>query len=95
VSTTLTIKGVYRGGKVEFSERPEGVGEEVPVFVTFPTKETTTQEIKTNLIADQTRRDAAERFLARLKEGIPFGGPPYPKREELYDRIDRTDEGPG
>jgi hypothetical protein len=24
-----------------------------------------------------------------MKEGIHLGGPPYPKREELYDRFDR------
>ncbi len=27
--------------------------------------------------------------MARLKQGMPFGGPPYAKREELYDRFDR------
>jgi hypothetical protein len=93
VSTVLTIKGVYRGGKVEFSEQPEDVGEDVPVLVTFPTKESAPQEAESNSIGDQTRRSAAERFLARLNDGIPFGGPPYPKREELYDRFDRSDEG--
>jgi hypothetical protein len=30
-----TIEGVYREGKVELTERPDGVGEEVPVLVTF------------------------------------------------------------
>lgn len=30
-----TIEGVYREGKVELAERPEGVGDEVPVLVTF------------------------------------------------------------
>jgi hypothetical protein len=94
MSTVLTIKGVYRAGKVEFSERPEGVGEDVPVLVTFPTTETTPIETATTQISDQTRRDAAERFLTRLQDGIPFGGPPYPKREELYDRFDRPDESP-
>jgi len=27
-----------------------------------------------------------KRALARMKEGFDFGGPPYPSREELYDR---------
>jgi hypothetical protein len=30
-----TIEGIYREGKVELAERPEGVGDEVPVLVTF------------------------------------------------------------
>jgi len=30
-----TIEGVYREGKVELTERPNDVGEEVPVLVTF------------------------------------------------------------
>ncbi len=44
--------------------------------------------------AEEARGAARERFLARLKQGMPFGGPPYPKREELYDRFDRGDENP-
>jgi len=30
-----TIEGVYRKGKVELAERPEGAVEEIPVLVTF------------------------------------------------------------
>jgi len=30
-----TIEGVYRKGKIELAERPDGVGEAVPVLVTF------------------------------------------------------------
>jgi hypothetical protein len=30
-----TIEGVYREGKVELAERPNDLGEEVPVLVTF------------------------------------------------------------
>jgi len=30
-----TIEGVYRGGRVELTERPDDVGEEAPVLVTF------------------------------------------------------------
>ena len=30
-----TIEGIYREGKVELAERPNDVGEEVPVLVTF------------------------------------------------------------
>ena len=35
MSSLLTLAGVYRDGKVEFAERPAGVGEDVPVLVTF------------------------------------------------------------
>jgi len=35
MSSLLTLAGVYRDGKVEFAERPPGVGEHVPVLVTF------------------------------------------------------------
>ena len=44
--------------------------------------------------AEEARLAARERFLARLKQGMAFGGPPYPKREELHDRFDRRDENP-
>ncbi len=27
-----------------------------------------------------------KRALARMKKGLDFGGPPYPSREEIYDR---------
>jgi len=32
------------------------------------------------------RSAAADRMLSRMRTGIPLGGPPYPKREEIYDR---------
>ncbi|MGO9919972.1 MAG: hypothetical protein ACLQIB_35425 [Isosphaeraceae bacterium] len=35
MSSPLTLAGIYRDGKVEFAERPTGVGEDVPVLVTF------------------------------------------------------------
>jgi hypothetical protein len=31
----------------------------------------------------EVRRQAA---FAQMREGLDLGGPPYPKREELYDR---------
>jgi hypothetical protein len=80
---------------VEFPEPPVGVEEDVPILVTFPTKETAARKDETAQLGDTKRREAAERFLARLKKGIAFGGAPYPKREELYDRFDRADESPG
>jgi hypothetical protein len=37
----------------------------------------------------QHRETLRQQAFARMKEGIHLGGPPYPKREELYDRFDR------
>ncbi len=94
MSSLLTLAGIYRDGKVEFAERPTGVGEDVPVLVTFrPTNHGGETEPSAHA-AEEARRAARERFLARLKQGMPFGGPPYPKREELHDRFDRRDEDP-
>src|SRR5262249_28664574 len=94
MSTMLTIAGVYRDGKVELAERPTGVGEDVPVLVTFLPVNPGSESEPSTPVAEEARRAAWERFLARLERGIPFGGPPYPRREELYDRFDRRDEGP-
>jgi hypothetical protein len=38
---------------------------------------------------NQDRETLRQQAFARMKEGIHLGGPPYPKREELYDRFDR------
>ena len=95
MSTLLTIRGTYRDGEVELSQRPEGVGKNASVLVTFlPANEgiepeTTVQAADPEAAA---RCAAGKRLLEMLKEGVDFGGPPYPKREELYDRVDRTIE---
>jgi hypothetical protein len=94
MSTMLTITGVYRDGKVELAERPTEVGEDVPVLVTFLAVNRRSESEPSASATEEARRAAWERFLARLKQGIPFGGPPYPRREELYDRFDRRNEGP-
>jgi hypothetical protein len=94
MSTLLTLTGVYRDGKVELAERPAGVGKDVPVLVTFlPANQGSASEPSAHS-AEEARRAARERFMARLRQGIPFGGPPYPRREELYDRFDCGDENP-
>jgi hypothetical protein len=81
----LEIEGIYRDGKVELSEVPDGVQEARVRVVFLPDEE---QQRK-------ARREAGKRLIARLKEGIPFGGSPYPKREELYDRVTRYDKRDG
>jgi hypothetical protein len=78
----LTVEGVYKDGKIELPELASSVGSPTRVIVTFlPTK------------APEAVDEAAEpeemkrRAIARMREGIHFGGPPYPTREELYDRF--------
>ncbi len=90
----LTLAGVYRDGKVEFTERPAGVGEDVPVLVTFLPGNQVSQSKPPSRLTEEERRSARERVLARLKQAMPFGGPPYPERDEFYDRFDGRDESP-
>jgi hypothetical protein len=87
----LTIKGVYRDGKVELLERPPELAAEVPVLVTFLPPGPAGEERPSPSPSDaaRARREAGERLLAQFEKGIDFGGPPYPKREELYDRVQR------
>ena len=83
----LTIEGVYRDGKVELAERPEGVGESARVLVVFlppPAQPGPTPE--------DLRREAGRRLRSLLSEGLPLGGPPYPSREDLHDRVNRFDQ---
>jgi len=107
----LTVEGVYRNGKVELAETPTDVGETARVLVTFlpahrapESEEPIDRQAATNeeqapgvtpQADENVRRAALKRLLARLEQGIDFGGPPYPKREELYDRISRSRERDG
>ena len=80
MSSLLTLAGVYRDGKVEFAERPAGVGEDVPVLVTFlPASQGGGSEPSAHPAEEARRCHAPNGFLARLKQGMAFGGPPYPK----------------
>ncbi len=94
MSSLLTLAGVYRDGKVEFAERPSGVADDAPVLVTFLRANQGSESEPSADAAEDARRAARERFVARLKRGMPFGGPPHPKREELHDRFERSDESP-
>lgn len=70
-----TVEGIYREGAVELLEKPEGL-REARVIVTFlPEK-----------AAEPSMEQARQRMLARMRAGIPLGGPPYPGRDEIYDR---------
>jgi hypothetical protein len=71
------VEGIYEDGEVELLERPEGL-QRARVIVTFlpllPSE------------PSQERDEARDRMLKRMREGIALGGPPYPKREEIYER---------
>jgi hypothetical protein len=69
-----TVEGIYREGRVELAERPQGI-EEAKVLVTFLPEDVATD-----------RESLRQRAFARMKAGISLGGAPYPRREELYDR---------
>jgi hypothetical protein len=68
------IEGIYRDGQVELLEKPEGLPE-ARVIVTF-----------LPLTPGKRPGEARERMLSRMRAGVLLGGPPYPKREEIYDR---------
>lgn len=85
----VTVEGIFRDGKVELAETPAGVDGETRVLVTFlPAPETVPGADRT-ISEPSPRKAAIDRVMKRMKEGIPLGGPPYPKREELYDRVER------
>jgi len=83
----LTVEGIYKDGKVELTERPDHVEEAARVLVTFLAPNGSRE--KTLMAESQHHETLRQQAFARMKEGIHLGGPPYPKREELYDRFDR------
>lgn len=84
--STVEIEGVYEHGRVKLSRKPKNVRAPSRVVVKFLDAEGPDA-------AEEARKAAVERMLARMRKGIDFGGPPYPTREEIYgDRIkDITD----
>jgi hypothetical protein len=90
-----TIKGIFRDGKVELTEQPTNVTEARVVVVFLPVEQAAQEQTKLTQDHAEARRAAGRRLLALLKEGDHLGGPPYPKREELYDRVNRYGERNG
>jgi hypothetical protein len=83
----VTVKGIYKDGKVELSERPAEIAETARVLVTFLPANGWEGEAAAEQNLD--RETLRQRAFERMKKGIHLGGPPYPKREELYDRCDK------
>ncbi len=81
----LTVEGFYKNGKIELTECPNQVDESARVLVTFLPRTSSPQKTEES----QDRETLRQQAFARMKEGMHLGGPPYPKREELYDRFDR------
>lgn len=82
----LTVEGIYRNGKLELIEEPVGV-EEARVLVVFLPETGADAAGRTSGEKDwEALRQAA---FADMEQGIDLGGPPYPRREELYDRFRR------
>jgi hypothetical protein len=80
----LTVEGVYKDGRIELTEQPAGVTESARVIVTFLPNGAAKRDAP-----DEERERLRREAFAQMREGIDLGGPPYPKREELYDRFDR------
>ena len=93
--SVLTIAGVYRDGKVELAEQPADVTEARVIVVFLPVDQAVEEQDKPTQDRAEARRAAGQRLLALLKEGDHLGGPPYRKREELYDRVNRYGERNG
>ena len=69
------IEGVYRDGQVELLEKPEGLPESRVIVTFLPPRP-----------AESPSHEARNRMLSRMRTGLHLGGPPYPTREEIYDR---------
>jgi hypothetical protein len=91
--TLLTVEGTYRNGQIELAEAPDGVGDGARVLVTFLPGESEDERPRTG--EEETREAILARIFEGMERGIDLGGPPYPKREELYDRLRRFDKSDG
>jgi hypothetical protein len=76
-----TVEGVYRNGKIEVTEAPQGLSENAPVIVTFMHKHYV--DLKDYNISEA---EAAE-LRARL---LPFAQEWDSPEMELYDEYDRS-----
>jgi hypothetical protein len=83
----LTVEGIYKDDKVELAERSDHVAEAACVLVTFLPPSGSLANI--TAVEGHDRETLRQQAFARMKQGIHLGGPPYPRREELYDRFER------
>ena len=71
------VRGIYRNGRVELLEKPEGV-DHADVVVMFP------DPVSQPTGSHEDRRRIALKWLRET--GWNLGGSPYPTRDELHDR---------
>lgn len=87
VPMVQALEGIYRGGKVELAEVPASAQDGARVVVVFlPDAQAPGDDIDD---AEAARHEAIARVIERMRVGYDLGGPPYPRREELYDRGER------
>ncbi len=83
----LTLEGIYKEGKLELTETDVQVPAEARVLITFLPASPTQESQSSRQVGNMEEREALrQQAFAQMEAGIPLGGPPYPKREELYDR---------
>jgi hypothetical protein len=83
----LTLEGIYKEGKLEFTETDIQVPAEARVLITFLPATLTQAPLDSRRGGDMDEREALrQQAFAQMEAGISLGGHPYPKREELYQR---------
>jgi len=85
--TPFTVDGIYEDGKIQLLETPAGIPHGARVRVTLA--DPNVPIVESGLAGNAEREALRQRAFARMKTGLHLGGPPYPKRDELYDRFDR------
>jgi hypothetical protein len=75
-----TFVGIFRDRKVEFTAAPPGLVDGTRVKVQPLAEE------PPNAVEREALRQEA---FAEMKAGLNLGGPPYPTRDEIYDRHGR------
>lgn len=86
----ITMEGTFEDGKVMLQETPANV-QRARVLVTFLPSNSTPENngSAASNVSEEERQAAVHRLLHVMKEGIHFGGPPYLRREEIYDPANR------
>ena len=83
----VTVEGVYKDGRVELEEKPAGLDEAVRVLVTFlPANGVERATEAGPKEHTQAREELRRQAFEQMERGVDLGGPPYPRREQLYDR---------
>jgi len=78
VMALLTVEGVYEDGKIELEKCPADV-KRARVLATFVAESETAEEE-----SGLRRREAGERLLVSMRQGLNFGGENF-NREEIYE----------